>query len=281
MNTADATLLENARRGDRAALEQLLSKYEARIFRFGMRMCRDREDAQDVLQETLLALTKGVADFRGASSLSTWLFTVARSFCIKQRRRSKHAPSAVASLSSDHVAEQVASNDAAPDERSEQRELQRALSDAIAALDLKYREVLLLRDVEGMTAAEVAEVLGISVEATKSRLHRARAQLREALSPQLSPRSSSPAAQGTCPDVLTLLSKKLEDDIDAQACAEMERHVERCPRCKDACDALRRTLALCRTAPAGDVPPAVQAAVREAMRGVLDKRGDEARGSAG
>ncbi len=270
MNQADVTLLERARHGDRAALEELLSKYEDRVFRFGMRMCRDRDDAKDVVQDTLLALTKGVADFRGASSLSTWLFTVARNFCIKKRRRKKYAPADVASLSHD-VVERVASGEPAPDERAEQRELHAALSDAIAALEPKYREVLLLRDVEGMSAAEVAEVLAISVDATKSRLHRARAQVREILAPQLSPvrAPQAVAGGGACPDVVTLLSKKLEDDIDVDTCAEMERHVTRCPRCKDACDSLKRTLALCKTAPAGDVPPDVQAAVREAMRGVL------------
>ena len=88
----DEALLDACRAGDRAALDRLLERYEPRIYRFGLRMCRDREAARDVLQETLIAAARTVRDFRGTSSLSTWLYTIARSFCIKQRRRSKFAP---------------------------------------------------------------------------------------------------------------------------------------------------------------------------------------------
>src|SRR5690606_26401769 len=89
---SDDALLEAARAGDRAALETLLVRHQGAVYRFGLKMCRDPEDAEDVLQETLLAMARGVGDFRGASSISTWLYTVARSFCIKKRRRSKFAP---------------------------------------------------------------------------------------------------------------------------------------------------------------------------------------------
>src|SRR5512143_3531332 len=89
---ADRTLLERARAGDHRALESLLERHQAQVYRFGMKMCRDPEDAKDVLQDTLLAMARGVKDFRGASSVSTWLYTIARSFCIKKRRRSKFAP---------------------------------------------------------------------------------------------------------------------------------------------------------------------------------------------
>src|SRR6187397_2698189 len=78
--------------GDRQALEALLERHQAQVYRFGMKMCRDPEDAKDVLQETLLAMARSVRDFRGASSLSTWLYTIARRFCIKKRRRGELAP---------------------------------------------------------------------------------------------------------------------------------------------------------------------------------------------
>jgi RNA polymerase sigma-70 factor (ECF subfamily) len=79
----DTDLLTSARAGDGAALEELLLRHQPRIYRFGMKMCRDPEDASDVLQDTLLAMARTIADFRGASSLSTWLYTITRSFCIK------------------------------------------------------------------------------------------------------------------------------------------------------------------------------------------------------
>jgi RNA polymerase sigma-70 factor (ECF subfamily) len=265
VNDADAALLDSARAGDRAALDELLSKYERRIFRFGMSMCRDEEDAKDVAQETLVAFARGVGEFRGASSLSTWLFTVARRFCIKRRRKAKHAPTEMTTLAVD--AERVPAAERLPDEVVADRELARALADAIATLDMKYREVLLLRDVEGLSAPEVAEVLGISVDAVKSRLHRARASVREQLAPRLSqPALPTPAAP--CPDVLGVLSRKLDGDIDAASCAEMERHVASCPRCRDSCETLKRTLALCHAIPAGEVPSDVKAAIRDAIRGL-------------
>jgi RNA polymerase sigma-70 factor (ECF subfamily) len=89
VDPTDGALLERARAGERHALEALLERYQAKVYRFGMKLCRDPEDAKDVLQETLLALARGVKELRGASSLSTWLYAVARSFCLKKRRRSK------------------------------------------------------------------------------------------------------------------------------------------------------------------------------------------------
>src|SRR5664279_2091903 len=88
----ESALLAAARRGDRAALSALLEQHQRKVFSFGVKMCGDAEDAKDVAQETLLTMARTVQDFRGDASLSTWLYTVARSFCIKKRRRTKGAP---------------------------------------------------------------------------------------------------------------------------------------------------------------------------------------------
>jgi len=179
---SDERLLAAARAGDRPALDALLNRHQSRVLRFGMRMCRDREDAKDVSQDTLLAMARGVRAFRGASSISTWLFTVARSFCIKKRRHSLFAPARERSLD-EHPAEatQLAAATRPPDEALAGKQLEHALARALAALEPPYREVLLLRDVEGLTAPEAAEMLGVSVQAVKSRLHRARLAVREQL----------------------------------------------------------------------------------------------------
>jgi len=103
--SSDEELLASARAGDRAALEALLQRHQAQVYRFGVKMCRDPEDAKDVLQDTLLAMARGVRAFRGASSISTWLYTIARSYCIKKRRKSKFAPEAERSLETDVSAE--------------------------------------------------------------------------------------------------------------------------------------------------------------------------------
>src|SRR5512140_1864895 len=98
--TPDTQLLAAAQGGDPKALDELIQRHQRRVYRFGLKMCRDPEDAKDVLQDTLLAAARGIRDFRGASSVSTWLYTIARSFCIKRRRRSKFAPEQEESLDS-------------------------------------------------------------------------------------------------------------------------------------------------------------------------------------
>jgi RNA polymerase sigma-70 factor (ECF subfamily) len=270
----EGDLITAARSGDAQALEELLSRHQSQIYRFGMKMCGDPDDAKDVLQDTLLAMARGVRDFRGESSLATWLYTVARSFCIKKRRRSKFAPGKVESLETGAGVEvkrlAAPSND--PAEALEGKRMEEALDQAISSLDPKYREVLVLRDVEGLTAREVAEVLGIGVDAVKSRLHRARLAVRAALSPLLGVPAGDAAAPASCPDVLTLLSRHLEDELSPEVCSEMERHLQSCGRCRGACESLRRTLRLCQTAPAVSVPEGVQKSVRAALRAFLDER---------
>jgi RNA polymerase sigma-70 factor (ECF subfamily) len=271
--SSDEQLLAAARGGNGQALEDLLERHQAQVYRFGMKMCRDPEDAKDVLQDTLLAMARGVRDFRGASSLSTWLYSIARSFCVKKRRRSQFAPEEERSLDTDVAAEakRLADPGEAPDETLAAKEVERALETAISALEPMYREVLLLRDVEGLTAPEVAEVLGVSVQAVKSRLHRARLSVRQGVAPLLGVKLDLPAAApGACPDVLALFSQHLEDEISAEVCADMERHLEACGRCRGACESLKQTLALCRTsARSTEVPPSVQASVKVALRDYL------------
>ena len=258
----DEGLLAAARIGERAAIETLLERYQGRVFRFGLHMCGDAEDARDVLQETLLAAARAIGDFRGDSSISTWLYTIARSFCLKKRRRSKFAPAEQISL--DRAAGNLASSAPGPEEIAARDEIKRALADALEALDAPSREVMILRDIEGLTAPEVAEITGESVDAIKSRLHRARAAVRERLGAVLGDTEEPPA--GGCPDVLTALSKQLEGDLDPRLCAELQHHVEGCDACRARCHSLKRTLAVCAGGPPGPVPPAVKESVRAALR---------------
>ncbi len=263
----EAALLDAARAGDRAALEALIARYQGRVYRFGLKMCRDPEVAKDVVQETLIAMARGVRDFRGASSLSTWLYTIARSYCLKTRRRSKFAPHEVrASEAATEVAD-VPHPGRRSDDALAARRVEHVLEEAIGALDPKYREVLVLRDIEGLTAPEVAEVLGVSVDAVKSRLHRARLDVRARVAPALSDGLPAPAPAG-CPDVLAIFSRHVEGDVSAEACAEMERHLAGCSRCQLACDSLREVLSMCRAAPA-TVPEPVQRSVQRAIRDLL------------
>jgi len=265
MDRGDAELIQALQAGDEKALGMLLTRHAPGIYRFGLKMCRDPEDAKDVVQDTLLAAAHGLRAFRGASSLSTWLYAIARSFCIKKHRGSEPLARAWASLDEAPGGAELPSPEARPDDAVSDLELGAALEGAIGSLAPMYREVLLLRDVEGLSAGDVAEVLGLSVDAVKSRLHRARAEVRGKLEPFVSTSDAS-APAGTCPDVVALFSRYVEGEIGPEECAAMERHLAGCERCAVACDSLKRTLALCAAQRRGEVPAEVQARVRKAIR---------------
>jgi RNA polymerase sigma-70 factor (ECF subfamily) len=268
----EQALLDAARTGDPKALDKLLAASQARIYRFGMKMCRNPEDASDVLQETMIAIARTIRDFRGASSASTWMYTIARSFCIKKRRRSKFAPTHMQSLSGDdaHEVVQVADPSRGPEEEVVGRHIDAALELAIRGLEPMYREVLILRDVEGLTAPEVAEVTGLRVEAVKSRLHRARLTVRSKLAPMLGiSDETGPTTGATCPDVLMMFSRHTEGEISPDMCKDMELHLSTCPKCRGACNSLRRTIAMCSAGPEPQVPAHVQDLVRGAVRQLI------------
>jgi RNA polymerase sigma-70 factor (ECF subfamily) len=265
--SAEPELLTAARQGDRRALSELLARHQQRVFGFGVKMCGDPEDAKDIAQETLMTMARTVRDFRGDASLSTWLYTVARSFCIKKRRRTKGAPAHHEPLDKDSQ-ERSAEPSLTPEQSLLSQEARETVTAALDALEPDAREVIVLRDIEGLTAAEVATVTGLSIAAVKSRLHRARAALRERLLALVNGEPTEPKP-ASCPDVLGMLSRKLEDEISPDLCAEMEQHVEGCRHCANLCDSLKRTLAVCKALPTPEVPEHVQASLRKAVADAL------------
>lgn len=269
----DDDLLLAARQGDAAALEALLIRYQPRLYRFGLRMCGNEDEAGEVAQESLISMARSLSDFRGDASVSTWLYTIARRFCMKQRRRGKFEPEHHESLDAAGAAAHLIADPApSPEQTASNQQLQQALTLAIGELDPAQREVLVLRDVEGLSAPEVAAILGISVDAVKSRLHRARAAVRRELSPILGRDDEDSAGRQPCSDVLALFSRHLEGDIDPAACAAMESHVAQCGRCRDTCESLKRTLAVCRQLPSPEVPVAIAASIKSAIQTLLHER---------
>lgn len=260
MERSDADLVTAARGGDRAAVEELLARYEPNIYRFGLRMCGNEDAAREVLQETLLAAFRHLPGFRGDAALSTWLYQIARSFCIKERR-GQHPTS---SLNDDGAIELV---DPAPqpDARAHAREIGKALSRAIAVLPPEQREALILRDVEGLSAEQAAEVAGIEVGALKSRLHRARTALRTELAGVL----GNDESVDPCPELAQELTAYVGAEIDQATCVQIEKHLATCARCARACDALKRTVSLCRRLPGDVVPAPVRTAVRDAIMAAI------------
>jgi RNA polymerase sigma-70 factor (ECF subfamily) len=252
-------LVARARRGERAALEAVLAAVAPAVHRFGLRMCKNVHDAEDVLQDTLLNIANHLGDFEGRSSLSSWVFALTRSACTRKRRGLKNQPT----FGDERIADtpDVAPS---PETHTADHELASALSAALNALPVDYREVILLRDVEGLSAPEAASSIGISVDALKSRLHRARDALRTALRPVFEPVRQQ--TRSGCPDVAALWSQKLEGDLSVLDCSAMEQHLAGCAVCGAAADALRRALLACQSVRTEPVPPAVQERVKAAVR---------------
>jgi RNA polymerase sigma-70 factor (ECF subfamily) len=263
VKTADLQLLDEARAGSGEALEQLLNRYEKQVYRFGLRMCGSEEDAKEVLQETLLVAFRGLRSFRGEAALSTWLFQVARTQCMRLRRKPAGAPDAFEPL---EASEQQAAEGAGPDVVTQARQMGEVLQAAILVLPDAYREVLVLRDVEGLSTEAAAEVVGIGERALKSRLHRARMQLREHLATLMG--ESTAGSQG-CPQLAEELAQEATEDVDQATCVRLDEHLAHCPLCADACDQLKRTVSLCRQIPGNEVPRPVRVAVRRAVSNAL------------
>jgi RNA polymerase sigma-70 factor (ECF subfamily) len=170
--------LEAARSGDPAALDALMRERRAQVVRYAMRLCISPADAEDATQEALLALSRYVSVLREAAALSTWLFTAVRTHCTRLARRSLRYALAV-----DPAADRapLTLEGPSPEDQLVDRQLRQRLSVILAELDPALREVLVRRDILGQSAREAADGLGITVEALKSRLHRARHEVRERL----------------------------------------------------------------------------------------------------
>lgn len=275
-------LLEAVRRGDSRALDRLAEIVSGPVFRFGRAFCGNRDDAEDVLQETLLALVRGAGRIRGDSSLSTWAYVVARNACSRLRRRKRHEVEAsdVPGSGERHLASHPDER-ADPSRRAERGELAEALGPAIRALPPALREALILRDVEGLSARQAARALGVSEQALKSRLHRARAALRATLAPWSEERTTAPGSaprtargraagsRAGCPDTARVFSRYLEGELSRTVCAELEEHVAQCVPCRGECDLLKASLAHCRRSGRERPPLRVRRAVREALKQVL------------
>ena len=269
MGPSDADLVAAARGGDRVAIDELLARYESSIYRFGLRMCGNEDAAREVLQETLLAAFRHLPGFRGDAALSTWLYQIARSFCIKERRGQRPTRSL-----DDGGATELVDPAPQPDARVHAREIGEALSRALAILPPEQREVLILRDVESLSAEQAASVVGIEVGALKSRLHRARMALRTELARIL----GTDDDPQPCPELAQELTAYVGAEIDQATCVQIEKHLSTCPRCAGACDALKRTISLCRRLPGDVVPAPVRTALRDAIMATI-ARAEPSRGS--
>ena len=173
-------LIEKAQSGDKHALAELVKKYEQTIYNFSFKICRDKNYAEQIMQETFYSMVKSLHQFDHNSKLSTWLYRIVANHCLMAARKLK-SRSFVSFDDDENLFEEKYAADwnSIPYKETENEELKNILDNAIQNLSPDYRVVFLLRDVEGLSTEETAQVTDLSVPAVKSRLHRARAFLRK------------------------------------------------------------------------------------------------------
>jgi RNA polymerase sigma-70 factor (ECF subfamily) len=180
----DEALVKRAQEKDYGAFEELVKRYEGKIYGHSLRLLANREDAEDVLQETFLNAFRALSNFRGDSSFSTWIYRIATNNALMRLRKSARGQRELddelpppESMKKQALASHILS----PKDAILEKEVIKELDKAVERLPEKYRSIFLLRDVEEFSTEKTAEILGISEAAVKSRLHRARLFLREAL----------------------------------------------------------------------------------------------------
>lgn len=180
----EAALVSAAKAGDVSAFEELVNRYETKIFRLGMNITQNREDAEDVMQDAFLKSYQNLNRFQGDSRFYTWLVRIAINEALmklRKRRPNQFSLDEPVAGEGEPVFHELKDWGPSPEQRFAQTELNEILSRVIGELEPIYRVVFLLRDVEEISTEETAQILGISVAAVKSRLLRARLQLREKL----------------------------------------------------------------------------------------------------
>ncbi len=179
---SEQDLIAAAKNGDRNALTELVKMYEKTVFNFAFKICRNLERAENAMQETFLSMIKNLGQFDGKSKLSTWLYTIVSNHCLMAARsQKKHEFDSLDDDESFINEKDITGWDMTPDKVTENNELKAILDSAIGKLPPDYKLVFILRDVEGLSTEETAQIAELSVPAVKSRLHRARAFLRNEL----------------------------------------------------------------------------------------------------
>lgn len=182
----EQTLLDKCTKGDVHAFEELVEQYQQGIINHAYSMFLNREDALDMAQETFIKAFNAIASFNRQSSFKTWLFRIATNVCLDELHRRKRRAATVSLTAEEDgdspgVQIDVADASADPAEAAQQAFLRQAIEKAIGELDTEYRTAIVLREIEGMDYNEIAKTMGCSLGTVKSRISRARAQLREKL----------------------------------------------------------------------------------------------------
>jgi RNA polymerase sigma-70 factor (ECF subfamily) len=267
-------------RNDQRSLEEALGLLQKTVFSFSMKVCGQRQDAEDTMQEVLLKSVPILPKFDSPKALMVWLYKVAKSRCLMSRRKSKFAPREALSLEElmpdrQELQKLSGSSDGTPETSLLRREAAKRLREAVRKLPPGYRLILVLHDMEELSDGDVAEITGLRPGTIRVRLHRARLFVRKELTKQARNRMrrdrvrpssamyiSPQPRQRRCKEMFAELSNYLDDELDDSLCEELEKHMDGCEPCKAFLSSLESSIQQCRMAPNEDPDPRITARLR-------------------
>ncbi len=256
-------------RHDQQSLEQALELLQGTVFSFGMKVCGQREDAEDTMQEVLVKALPYLPKFESPRALLVWLYKVAKNRCLMSRRKSKFAPKQDLSLEElmpdrQELAQLGKEGPVNPETLAIRSQQAKRLREVIQQLPPEYRIILVLRDMEGLTDDEVADITGLRPGNVRVRLHRARLFVRKKLARNggktgIRKKSSTLAheavtatphkREASCKVLFAELSDYLDEQLDASLCKKLEEHLDGCQPCKAFLDSLEATIMQLRKLP--------------------------------
>lgn len=270
-------------RKDPRSTEEALALLQNTVFSFSMKVCGQRQDAEDTMQEVLLKSAANLQKFQNPKALLVWLYKVAKTRCLMSRRRSKFAPRDALSLEElmpdRRELETLSGNSQGTPETSlMHRENAKRLREALQMLPPGYRLILVLHDMEELSDSEISEITGLRVGTIRVRLHRARLFVRKEIArhavshPRRAPEKKignsaaaiEPRKRG-CKEMFADISNYLDDELDDSLCEELEKHMEGCEPCRAFLTSLEQTIQDLRRAPEELPDPNVAAGLRRKL----------------
>lgn len=270
-------------RKDSESLEEALTLLQKTVFSFSMKVCGQRQDAEDTMQEVLLKSVPNLPKFDSPKALMVWLYKVAKNHCLMNRRKSTFAPQEELSLEELMPDRRELQNlsgkpGGTPETALLRRENARRLREAVRKLPAEYRLVLVLHDMEELSDVDVSEITGLRPGTIRVRLHRARLFVRKELAKQDQHRMRHQTAkraeeihlpaqprQSRCKEMFAELSNYLDDELDDSLCEELEKHMDGCEPCKGFLTSLERSIQRCRMTPNESPDPSVAARFRREL----------------
>ena len=267
-------------RGDPAALEQALALLQETVFSFSMKVCGQKQDAEDTMQEVLLKSISNLPKFDNSRALTVWLYKVAKTRCLMSRRHSKFAPKDALSLEElmpdrRELESLLLDHASTPEGSFTRRENAKHLRGALQKLPPDYRLIVVLHDMEELSDKDIAEITGLRAGTIRVRLHRARLFLRKELAKRDPARPQKMQSQEhehmdavartrqrSCKQMFAQISDYLDEQLDDSLCAELEKHMDGCEPCQAFLKSLEQSIEQCRTAPKQPLDPVRAAKLR-------------------